>query len=177
MRCAGLQVDLPSHTGPMAYAAALIGQGPPLRAAIREWRLLAPDCPLPTGELDGTAAAERGGLLEELAQRGIHLGGCGKPAGSAAERAADPLRPSVPEQHLLSQYLRASASAAFDTLMVLGSDRDKARLRSASGPNAGAIYSADLAIPGVGLADASGPTLPNGDWGSSRPPRGTPAAT
>ena len=54
---------------------------------------------------------------------------------------------------MLSQYLRFSASAAFDTLITLGTDRDRARLRSASGANAGALFSADLAIPGVGLTD------------------------
>ena len=74
-RCAGLQVDLPSLTGPLAYAAALLEQGPPLRAAIPAWRALAPHCHLPTSELDGTVAAERKGLLVELAQRGIHSGG------------------------------------------------------------------------------------------------------
>ena len=41
--------------------------------------------------------------------------------------------------------------------MELGSDRDKARLRSGSGPTAGAVYSADLAIPGVGLSDRQWP--------------------
>ena len=157
----------------MAYAAALLEQGPPLRAAILGWRELAPRCHLPTSVLDGTAAAERDGLLEELAQRRVYLGGCGKPV-VAAERAADPLRPCAPEQHLLSRYLRVSASAAFDTLITLGTDRDRARLRSASGANAGALFSADLAIPGVGLTDREWSYAAKWRLG---PPLDTPVAT
>ena len=84
---------MPSHIAPLAFAAALIERGPTLRAAIRSWQPLAPGCTLPVGELDGTAAAVRGGLLDMLAERGIALGGCGKPASTNAEAAADPLRP------------------------------------------------------------------------------------
>ena len=113
-RYAGMQVDLPSHNGPLAFAAALVEHGPRLRAAILEWRPLAPGCLLPPGELDGTCAAERGGLLDELAARGVKLGACGKPARGSDDVTADPLRLSVPERHLFSQYIRASASAASD---------------------------------------------------------------
>ena len=44
-RCAGMQVDMPTATAPLARAARLMEDGPKLRAVIREW-----------AEQDGTAS-------------------------------------------------------------------------------------------------------------------------
>jgi hypothetical protein len=141
-------VDLPSHTVPLAYAATLIQQGPALRAAISAWRAWAPQCALTDDQLDGTAAAIEGGLMQQLAYRGIHLGARGCPVRADDPRAPpDPLTslcPPLPEARLLSRYFMASADEAFRMLLALGTQRDKARLRSASGPTAGKVFTTDL---------------------------------
>ena len=41
-RCAGLQVDMPSHVVPLARAAALVERGPAIRAAVQEWQAADP---------------------------------------------------------------------------------------------------------------------------------------
>ncbi len=97
---------------PLAFAGALLEQGPRLGESILALRPLEPECGLLTAELDGTAAAERDGLLDLLAERGVFLGGCAVPV-SSADAGVDPLRPQAPQRHLLSQFLRASAAASF----------------------------------------------------------------
>ena len=85
----------------------------------------------------------------------MFLGAQGSPT-SPSDTVADPLCglcPPVPLQHLLSRFIAASADAALEALLATGSPRDRARLRSASGLNAGKLYTADLSVTGVALTD------------------------
>ena len=107
VRCAGLQLDLPSHVVPLARAAQLVCNGPALRAAMASWSspVFAEVC-----QHDEVDQAISDNLLEQLAERGITtMGGGGRLVEEGQPAAADPLRPAVPEKQLLSVYLRYSA--------------------------------------------------------------------
>ena len=135
--CAGLQVEVPSLTVPMARAARLIEDGPALRGAVREWAD-GLGVQLDPKTLDGVDAALGDGLLRMLADRGIAgLGGGGCPIANVNETALDPLRPAQPERHLLSAYMRHSSETRYQTLLDTAIESQRVRLRSAAGPTAG----------------------------------------
>ena len=152
-RLAGLQLDQPTHVIPMARAACLIETGPRVRAAIAGWFYPeGMDAPEPE-RYDGVDQAVQGGILEELGRRGIAgLGGGGRPCQAGEVVAVDPLRPSAPDRHLLSSYLRHSAKVQYNDL--LARTDDSTRLLSAAGPTAGSSITAALATPGVHYNDA-----------------------
>ena len=77
-RFAGLQVVLPTHIIPLAWAARLIELGPAVRAEASSWArdgdVLDPK------EYDGVEYAIQDGILDLLVERGVeHLGGGGGP--------------------------------------------------------------------------------------------------
>ena len=150
----GLQLDLPSHVLPLARVARLVEAGPPLRAAVTSWEGT-PGAPEINAKcFDGVDEAVAGGIQDMLRERGIEtLGGCGRPISCADAAAADPLRPAVPERHLLSKYLRHSASISFLSMLDGASARDRTRLWSASGPTSGRAIVSELNVPGVAMAD------------------------
>ena len=153
-RCAGLQLDSPSLLIPLARAARLVGGGPALRAAVASWRN--PDDPAEVDphEFDGIDQALSDGLREMLAARGIHaIGGGGRPVAAGASAAADPFRPASPERHLLKYFLRHSADFRFANLFEGASAAAQTRLRSASGPTAGASFAAPLCTQGIHYTD------------------------
>ena len=72
-RCAGLQIDLPSQSLPLARAARLLEDGPAVREAVTAWRGRggAHLDGLEPKDVDGVAEAVRGGLRAQLHERGI----------------------------------------------------------------------------------------------------------
>jgi hypothetical protein len=153
-RLGGMQVDLPSHTAPLARAACLMERGPALRLRIAEWAA-AEQITLDPRVLDGVAIDEQGGLMQLLAERGIDgIHGTGRPAGPGSAAApADPLRPQAPDKHLLSGLLRHSADARFTKLFADALPAERVRLLSAGGPNAGSSMVAQLSVAGVHMTD------------------------
>ena len=149
-----MQIDLPSHTAPLARAASLMERGPALRLRVAEWAL-AEQVQLDPRELDGVAIDEQGGLMQLLAERGIDgIHGTGRPAGAGAPAApADQLRPQAPDKHLLSGLLRHSADVRFATLFAGSAPAERVRLLSAGGPNAGSSMVAQLSVAGVHMTD------------------------
>ena len=153
-RLGGMQVDLPSHTAPMARAACLMERGPALRLRIAEWAEQE-QVQLDSREPDGVAADERDGLMQLLADRGIEgIHGTGRPAGNGTAPApADPLRPQAPDKHLLSGLMRHSADARVAKIFAEAPAAERVRLLSAGGPNACSSMVAQLCTAGVHMTD------------------------
>jgi hypothetical protein len=153
-RLGGLQVDLPSHTAPLARAACLMERGPALRLRIAEWAE-AEKVQLDPKQLDGIAVDEEAGLMQHLADRGIDgIHGTGRPASTSVPAApTDPLRPQAPDKHLLSGLLRHSADVRYAKLFAAAPAAERIRLLSASGPSAGSSMVAPLCTAGVHMTD------------------------
>jgi hypothetical protein len=148
-RCAGMQVDLPTRLIPLARTARIVEAGPALREAVASW---APEVnPL---QYDGVDQAVNEGILRLTAERGLEvIGGSGRPVAAGQPAAADPLRPAVPEKHLLSSYLRHCADAQYTSMLARADERSRTRLISAGGPTAGTSFVAQLGTAGVSYTD------------------------
>jgi hypothetical protein len=81
------------------------------------------------------------------------IGGGGRPVPAGQPQAADPLRPAVPDKHLLSQYMQHSAANMSYSLFCQADEAQRTRLLSASGPTAGKSFVAPLNTPGVHYTD------------------------
>ena len=156
-RFAGLQVDMPSHIVPLAWAARLVEAGPCERAAIASWAVQGQDVDSAAAEpkrFDGVDEAISSGLLDLLKERGVAaITKGGRPSAHGERSAEDPLRPAMPEKHLLGAYLRHSAAQTFHSMLVTATGRDRVRLLSASGTTAGASLACELSVPGVAYTD------------------------
>ena len=153
-RCAGLQIDFPSHLIPLARAARLVEGGPALRAAVASWQVQDDDATIIPSMFDGVDHAVSEGLVAMLLARGIGaIGGGGRPVQVGSAAAADPFRPTSPKRHLLSCYLRHSADARFDALVAQSNGDGRTRLLSASGPTSGASFAAPLSTQGTHYTD------------------------
>ena len=94
------------------------------------------------------------GLPSLLAARGITaIGGGGRPVAENQAVATNPFRPTAPEKHLLSQFLRCSAEAISYKLFCASAEPERARLLSASGPTAGTSLVAPLNTPAIHYTD------------------------
>jgi len=103
---------------------------------------------------DGVDQALSEGILDLIAERGVEaVGGGGRPVAAGRPSAADPLRPAVPEKHLLSIYLRHCADAQYAAPIAQAGERSKTRLLSAGGPTAGSSFVAQLSTAGVCYTD------------------------
>ena len=125
-----------------------------VRAAVASWAVPhgvpAPD-PL---KLDGVDAMISDGIVMMLGQRGVGgLGGGGRPVAAGHVTATDPFRPAAPERHLLSCYLRHSASVRYSALLAQSRASDRTRLLSAAGPTAGTSLTAPLSYDGITYSD------------------------
>ena len=149
---AGLQLDSASHVVPLARAAKLVELGPLVRAQVASWE--SPENPLEPKMYDGIDQAMSEDILGLLAARGIAaLGGGGRPLLDAVQGPSEPLRPAAPERHLLSAYLRHSATVRYNALLNRADERTRTRLLSAAGPTAGASFVAPLSTYGVHYTD------------------------
>ena len=155
-RLGGLQLDLPSRLIPLARAAHLVERGPHLRTQITAWAAVDQ---LPAGkdvtDFDGVGSALADGIMTMLEARGVPcLSGTGQPCRrQEAVLLQQMLRPSMPDKHLLSAFLKRSAEVGCAELMESSSADDRVRLHSAGGRTAGTSLVAPLSMAGTQFPD------------------------
>lgn len=150
---AGCQMPMPTLLAPLARAADIIETGHVLRRVVAQWgHDMATAC-----SMDGADDAVAQGIFESLAERGVELTapGVAQPRGSARRIVSEVslLRPSAPDSHTLSRLLRASATARHTRLLRDAAERDRIRLNSAGGPNAGKALVAPAGLRAAHFSD------------------------
>ena len=149
----GCQMPMPTLIVPLARAADIMETGHYIRSTITAWGY---DLSV-ARSLDGADAAMADGLSAMLADRGIGFAAPGSPAtlSSSAVASVEPaiLRPAAPPNHMLSALLRVSSASRNSALLDGGERRDKIRLRSAAGPNAGKSLVAPAGLQAAHFSD------------------------
>lgn len=134
-------MPMPSHIAPLARAADILETGHYIRATVTEWGFNLEAAK----SIDGVDAAIADGITVLLAERGVKFEGPGRPSPNLtngfpqmdADAEKESFRPAAPPSHMLSTLLRVSSAARHSALLETSGQRDKTRIRSAGGSNAG----------------------------------------
>ena len=149
----GCQMPMPTGMLPAARAAALIEVGPHVRQAVSEWGF-----GIETAKsVDGVGEAVAKGLHTSLAEQRVGFEQPGRAvlasAGDAPATSADLLRPPAPSRHTMSAILLVIAEARHKQLLLTDVARDRTRVYSAGGPNAGKALVAPAGLKEAQFAD------------------------
>jgi hypothetical protein len=150
---AGCQMPMPTLIVPLARAAGVLETGLAVRNSVEKWGY-----DLATARrVDGVDDAVADGIFEGLHGHKVMLSAPGRPArwsgDGTASQTPDMLRPAVPPRHVLSNFLRVHAEASYEDVLSRSTRRDRTRLRSAGGPNAGKALVAPAGLQATHYTD------------------------
>ena len=149
----GCQMPMPTTLLPAARAADLIEVGPHIRQAVIEWGFVVEAAK----GVDGVGVAVADGFLNSLADQRVTFD---QPGHAVLAAASDPrltsldvLRPPVAMRHTMSAILKVTAEARHKQLFLTDEPRDRTRLHSTGGLNAGKSIVAPAGLKATHFAD------------------------
>ena len=149
----GCQMPMPTAMLAAARAADLIEVGPHVRQVVVDWGLN----PEAAKRVDGVEEAVADGLLTNLANQSVTFSQPGRAVlvteTNVAATSPDLLRPPVPPRHTMSAILKVIASSRHGQIFLTDDARDRTRINSAGGPNAGKSLVAPAGLKAAHFAD------------------------